>query len=242
MAPWRLKGLWLGVIYSVEGIYLVLQNPVLRQKHQLRIFLQLSILSFMLTGFAQILVGLPIHLLRLFFWTLSPTFLQDHHAVNATLTLSHAILHDLISALPFVLLLFMRYVYPQPLDNLFMESLVFVDKQYHQGHRAALPSKQLKRDHATKPSRTQHKTPLNELTFSQRLVMQKKRSRHWQNLKDSGARTWKKVRLGLLLGTLSMVPYFGAFVFPAAGKFAQRKEWRESRGLTFTLHRSVCHI
>jgi hypothetical protein len=232
MAPWRLKGLWLGVVYSVEGIYLVLQNPALRRKHHLRIFLQLSILSFMLTGFAQILVGLPIHLLRLFFWTLSPTFLQDHHTVNATLTLSHTTLHDLISALPFALLLFMRYVYPQPLDNLFMESLAFVDKQYHQGNRVASPSKQLKRDHGTKRARVQHKTPSNEPTFSQRLVMQKKRSRHWQNLKDSSARTWKKVRLGLLLGVLSMVPFFGAFVFPAAGKFAQRKGWMESRGLT----------
>ncbi|ORZ15093.1 hypothetical protein BCR42DRAFT_416384 [Absidia repens] len=283
MAPWRLKGLWLGVVYAVEGIHLVLQNPALRQKQHLRIFLQLSILSFMLIGAAQILVGLPIHCLRLFFWVLSPSFLHDDHAINSTLTFWHTTLHNLISALPFVLLLFMRYLYPQPLDNLFMESLEFVDgrqtksgtlgQQHHQQQPRQRQSRskkyssishhqqphsdqkvpsditllppqqqqqqqqqqeqqqqqqqhQKQQQRKRQPRYQQQRTMDNRsepLSFAQQLAMQKKRSRYWQNLKDSSARTWKKVRLGLMLGMLSMIPIVGQFVFPAAGAFATFK-------------------
>ncbi|KAI8090015.1 uncharacterized protein BX664DRAFT_334491 [Halteromyces radiatus] len=206
-----LKGLWLGMVYAVQGTYLVLQNPMLRQKHHLRLFLQLSILSFLLVGVAHILVGLPIHLLRLFFWMLSPSV---HLSMDAMLTSCHSSLHDLIGALPFVLLFFMRYLYPQPLDTLFMEALVFVEKQQHLQPQCL--GKQTKK--------------MNQLTFAQYLSMQKKRSRVWQNMKDTGTRTWNKVRLGLILYVLSMIPYFGLFVFPLAGGLATFKTLGPTQG------------
>lgn len=190
MAPIKIKGLYFGVIYAFQGIHLVLQNPALRQKHHLRIFLQLSILSFILIGIAHILVGLPIHLLRFFFWMISPSLVQQQNGINSTLYFLNNTIHSIIGSLPFLLLLFMRYIYPRPLDNLFMISLDYVDRK---------------------------KNP-NQPSYAYRLSLLKKKSMFWQNMKDYISRSWKKFRIGIILGALSMIPYVGIFVFPAAGK------------------------
>ncbi|KAI9307497.1 hypothetical protein BJ944DRAFT_197551 [Cunninghamella echinulata] len=204
MAPVKLKGLYFGIVYAFQGIHLVLQNPALRQKHHLRIFLQLSILSFILIGIAHILVGLPIHLIRFFFWMLSPSFLQQQHGINTTLSFFNNTIHSIISSLPFLLLLFMRYLTPQPLDNLFMVSLHYVDKKQN---------------------------PHQHPSYAYRLSLMKKRSMFWQNMKDYLSRSWKKFRIGIILGALSMIPYVGIFVFPAAGAFATFKSLGRTQGI-----------
>ncbi|KAI8329421.1 hypothetical protein BC941DRAFT_443114 [Chlamydoabsidia padenii] len=181
MAPWRLKGVWLGLVHSIKGIHLVLQNPALRQKHHLRVFLQLSILSFMLVGLVRILVDLPLHLLRFVLWTLSPRFLDT---VDHLLMTCHTTCHDLVQKCLFAL---MRHMYP--LDDLFMDSLVFVDQNV--AHRLA---------QRKKPSRRPIKV------------------------------VWKKIRLGVLLCTLTMIPFFGAFVFPVAGALATFKSLGRTQG------------
>ncbi|CAO3593310.1 unnamed protein product [Absidia cylindrospora] len=238
MAPWQLKGLWLGVVYAVEGIHLVLQNPALRQKQHLRIFLQLSILSFMLIGAAQILVGLPIHCLRLFFWVLSPSFLHNDHTINSTLTFWHTTLHNLMAhclscicngrqnkSTTLDLHQHQQQRSPRPKKHSSTTPAPILDQKVPSNRTLSPPppqQQQQKRQPRYQQPRTMD-SKSEPLSFAQQLAMQKKRSRYWQNLKDSSARTWKKVRLGLMLGMLSTIPIVGPFVFPAAGAFATFK-------------------
>ncbi|CAO3625209.1 unnamed protein product [Cunninghamella echinulata] len=53
----------------------------------------------------------------------------------------------------------------------------------------------------------------------------------WQNMKDYLSRSWKKFRIGIILGALSMIPYVGIFVFPAAGAFATFKSLGRTQGI-----------
>ncbi|KAI8064367.1 hypothetical protein BC940DRAFT_306070 [Gongronella butleri] len=188
-----------GMIYACQGIYVVMQNPALRQEYHLRVFLQLSLLSFLLVGIARILVGLPFQVIRLLLWAVSPSLLASS---QAGLTNVHDTLHNTIAGLPFLLLLLMRYLYPKPLDQLFMTSLQFVDE--YQDH---------------------------PVSFAKRLAQQRIRSTWWRNMKDYLARSWVRWRWGLLLAVLSMLPLVGAFVFPAAGAYTTFRSLGKTQGI-----------
>lgn len=188
--PWTLQGLERGAEQAVTGISLVLKNPRIRQHRFLRIFLYLSIVSFVLLGIANLVIGLPLHLLRFLVWIVSPTNADGSNgaAADEFLSATNRVLKETVSSLPFLALLFMRYVYPKPLDDMFMESLRFIDSQH--------------------PDRT---------PYAQSLAKRKYRKEYWSNMKDYCRRSWKKLRLGILIYLLSLLPIVGRFVFPAAG-------------------------
>ncbi|ORX55560.1 hypothetical protein DM01DRAFT_1320789 [Hesseltinella vesiculosa] len=187
----RLEKMYQGMIYAFQGIYVVMQNPALRQEYHLRVFLQLSLLSFLLVGIARIMVGLPFQLIRILLWAIAPSLLD---ASEPFLETAHDTLHNAIAGLPFLLLLLMRYLYPKPLDQLFMSSLQFID------------------DYQMHP-----------VSFAKRLAQQPIRSTWWRNLKDYLARSWVRWRIGLILTLLSMIPLVGSFVFPVAGALSTFK-------------------
>jgi hypothetical protein len=185
MARWTLTGLQEGAVYAVQGITIVLQNPNIRKQKFLKIFIYLSIVSFILLGLTNVLIAIPIHVVRFILWlSTSDKASQANEALESV----NRFVHEIVASVPLLALLCMRYVYPKPLDDLFMESLRYVETI-----------------HPNRPP------------YASVLAQQKFKRRYWVDMKNYMLRTWKKVRLGLLLLVLSMIPFVGRFVFPAAG-------------------------
>ncbi|ORZ00652.1 hypothetical protein BCR43DRAFT_529564 [Syncephalastrum racemosum] len=199
---WTISGLQQGVDHAVKGIMLVAQNPRIRQQKYLRIFLYLTVTSFVLLGVVKLVITFPIHLLRFLVWIVSPGAHDGsvNHA-DDFLNNTNRIVSDAISALPFLALMFMRYAYPKPLDDLFMESLRYVD--------------------TLNPDRK---------PYAASLAKRKYREEYWSNMKGYMKRLWKNLRLGIIIYLLSLLPVVGQFVFPAAGAYATFKSLGQTQG------------
>ncbi|KAL9544017.1 hypothetical protein MBANPS3_007834 [Mucor bainieri] len=199
MARWTLTGLQEGMTYAIQGITIVLQNPNIRKERFLKIFIYLSMVSFILLGLTNVLIAIPIHVVRFILW-----FSTSDKASQADDALESAnrFVREIVASVPLLALLFMRYVYPKPLDDLFMESLRYLD--------------------STHPDRA---------PYASILAQQKFKRRYWADMKEYMLRTWKKVRLGLLLLLLSMIPFVGQFVFPAAGAYTTYKALGKTQGI-----------
>jgi hypothetical protein len=186
MARWTVHGLQEGVVYAIEGIQIVLKNPNIRRERFLKIFIYLSIISFILLGLTNVLIAIPIHIVRFILWlSTSDKASQADEALESV----NRFVREVVASVPLLALLFMRYIYPKPLDDLFMESLRYLD--------------------ATHPNRDPYASILAEQKFKRK---------YWVDMKDYMMRTWKKARWGLLLFVLSFIPFVGQFVFPLAGK------------------------
>jgi len=124
MARWTLTGLQEGMTYAIQGIAIVLQNPNIRKERFLKIFIYLSMVSFILLGLTNVLIAIPIHVVRFILW-----FSTSDKASQADGALESAnrFVREIVASVPLLALLFMRYVYPKPLDDLFMESLRYLD-------------------------------------------------------------------------------------------------------------------
>lgn len=189
MARWTLTGLQNGGYYALEGIAITLQNPNIRKHKFLKIFMYLFIVSFILLGLTNVLVTIPIQVLRLILWVFAS---GNTTQVDDMLESSSRLIRETVAYIPFLALMLMRYVYPKPLDDLFMESLRYIDTMH--------------------PNRPPYASILSEQKFKRK---------YWNDIKEYSIRTWKKVRIGLLLLVLSFLPVVGKFVFPAAGKQAR---------------------
>ncbi|CEP14938.1 hypothetical protein [Parasitella parasitica] len=199
MARWTLTGLQEGITYAVQGITIVLQNPNIRQQRFLKTFIYLSMVSFILLGLTNVLIAIPIHVVRFILW-----FSTSDKASQADEALESAnrFVREIVASVPLLALLFMRYVYPKPLDDLFMESLRYLDSIH-----------------------------TDRAPYASILMQQKFKRRYWADMKDYMSRTWKKVRLGSLLLLLSLIPFVGKFVFPAAGAYTTYKALGKTQGI-----------
>ncbi|KAL0079839.1 hypothetical protein J3Q64DRAFT_1761472 [Phycomyces blakesleeanus] len=203
MARWTLTGLLNGAEYAVQGIAVVIKNPNLRKQKFLRIFLYLSLVSIVLFCITKLLIAIPLFILRVVFWLFSS---YDSESADAAYDKVTSILREIVSSVPFLTLLFMRYIYAKPLDDLFVESLAFVDSIH--------------------PERKPYTLPAAKREF---------RKEHWANMKDYVFRTWKKLRLGVAICLLSLLPVVGQFVFPAAGAYATFKSLGNTQGIAVGL-------
>ncbi|KAG0174699.1 hypothetical protein DFQ30_003169 [Apophysomyces sp. BC1015] len=185
----------------MEGVTTVIQNPRMRKEKYLRVIMYLSIVSLVLFGLTRLLIGLPIYLIRLVVWIVAPHHEGGRYMDDALTSISR-VTHDLMTSAPFLALLFMRYLYPKPLDDLFVESLRFIDSK-----------------HPERPP------------YASSLTQRKYRQEYWSNMKDYTMRTWRKLRLGVLLYLLSLIPMVGPFVFPAAGAYATFKALGKTQGI-----------
>ncbi|KAI8087594.1 uncharacterized protein B0P05DRAFT_505775 [Gilbertella persicaria] len=186
MARWTLIGLKKGAFYAVEGIAIVLQNPNIRKQRFLKIFIYLSVVSFILFGLTNVLIAIPIHIVKGILWLTTDKADRAENALES----ANQFIREVVAYVPLLALLFMQYVYPKPLDDLFMESLRYVD--------------------AKNPQRP---------PYASVLAQQKFKKHFWRDMRDYLFRTWKKLRIGLVLLVLSTLPWVGRFVFPAAGAY-----------------------
>ena len=110
-----------------------------------------------------------------------------------------------VLALPFLIMTILRHIYPQPLDDLFMQSLEWSDKMYIGKHAHDDPTTQ----------------PLRPLYYnSLALYARNSPSYSTERFTKFIRRTLKRLMLGIVLLLLSMVPVIGRFVFPAAGFYS----------------------
>ncbi|KAI8393740.1 uncharacterized protein BYT42DRAFT_591371 [Radiomyces spectabilis] len=188
MARWTIKGLQDGVDYAMHGIRLVLQNPNLRTHKYLRIVLYLSALSFIIYLVSNVLVGIVLFIAQIAIWLTSS---KDEIHMAELITTTRQNIRDVIVMVPLVGLMLMRYVYPKPLDDLFMESLRYIDSQH--------------------PDRAPYAPAFQKRNYRKEI---------WPQMKGYMKRMWKNLRLGLVIYALSFMPIVGPYVFPAAAAYA----------------------
>jgi hypothetical protein len=185
--PWRPEGILHGIQYAIEGSLIVVQNPKLKKERYLKIFGYLILVSLTLFTISKVLIVFPLQILRLIAFMISVPGHYDNTKVDTfLLTLERYIREGLVS-LPFLALFFMRYLYPKPIDRLFMESLRYVDTQT--GERPYAPA----------------------------LAARSFKINYWANLRQYLIRYFKKGRIGIVVYLLSLLPIIGRFVLPAAG-------------------------
>ena len=110
-----------------------------------------------------------------------------------------------VLALPFLIMTILRHIYPQPLDDLFMQSLEWSDNMYLEKH--------------AKDDQTRQ--PLRPLYFKSLALYARNSPAHsTERVTKFIRRTVKRIILGLVLFLLSMIPGIGRFVFPAAGFYS----------------------
>ncbi|CAG8461741.1 11387_t:CDS:2 [Acaulospora colombiana] len=92
----------------------------------------------------------------------------------------------------------MRYIYPQILDSLFIESLRYVDYIYLQKHKGE------------KELRPQYALSLERYKYSY----------DWTEVYKYFKRMWNQIKIAVLLYFLSLLPFIGALVYPVASAYA----------------------
>jgi hypothetical protein len=112
--------------------------------------------------------------------------------------------HHVLS-LPFLIMTTIRHIYPKPLDDLFMQSVEWTDRIYLGKHKDD--------DEIKQPLR-----PLYYKTLA--LYTRDPASHSSQRVSKFVRRTIKRIGLGLVLYSLSVIPGIGKFVFPAAGFYS----------------------
>ncbi|SAM04358.1 hypothetical protein [Absidia glauca] len=205
MARWTVHGLQRGAKEALQGIRLVLVNPHLRQQKFLRIFIHLAVLSVVLLVITHLLVTIPLRFAKALVFVFAS---GDTTRVDQLLESTRSAIRDLVSYVPVVALLFMRYAYRKPLDDLFMETIRYIDETNKTTYTAAL---------------SQHADDKKIHTNNKKKV--------WPSIKVYLLRTWKKVRLGLVVFLLSLLPVVGQFVFPLAGAYTTWKSLGNTQGV-----------
>ncbi|KAI8353368.1 hypothetical protein BD560DRAFT_408374 [Blakeslea trispora] len=125
MVRWTLTGLKKGAIYAIEGILIVFKNPNMRKQRFLKVFIYLCTISFVLFILTKALIVIPLQIVKGILWFTSD---KASHADEA-LERANRLIHEAVAYVPLCALLFMQYLYPKPLDDLFMESLAYLDEK-----------------------------------------------------------------------------------------------------------------
>jgi hypothetical protein len=151
----------------------------------------------------QKLIRVQIQGVRVLLWILSFLINMEHAQWDNTVVDGLHFLEHSVLQVPFFLMTLMRYITPT-LDQMFMDSLRWVDHTYVQMHKSddphnlrALyyPNLQMYQTHGLKP---ETRTPLN------------------QTLRVFAIKYGRKAAISLAVLALSYVPYVGRFVLPAA--------------------------
>ena len=109
-----------------------------------------------------------------------------------------------VLALPFLIMTIIRHAYPKPLDDLFMQSLEWSDKMYVKKHAHDDKTKQ----------------PLRPPYYKSLALYGRQATHSSGGLSKFVRRTAKRLLIGVVLYILSLVPFIGNFVFPAAGFYS----------------------
>ncbi|KAK4962355.1 hypothetical protein LTR66_012681 [Elasticomyces elasticus] len=188
-----------GVQLTLVGALRALKNPALFTSDHYR---QAAIA--VAAGLAiRLVVAIPIVGVQLLIWIVS--LFKDLEGVtwdDDVLSGLHFIEHSVLQV-PFFLMSIMRYFTPT-LDDMFMDSLRWVDQTYVQKHKSEDPDKLRAMYYPNMRMYSTHGFTASE------------KSPPWGAARKVMARFGRKAVISIVVYTLSYVPYVGRFVLPAA--------------------------
>ncbi|TKA54072.1 hypothetical protein B0A49_09668 [Cryomyces minteri] len=194
-----------GAQLTVVGALRALQNPGLfTSEHYQQAALAVA------AGIAiRLIIAIPVIVVRVLLWLLSHVVnfeaaRWDNDVVSGLHFLEHSVLQ-----VPFFLMTFMRYLTPT-LDQMFMDSLAWVDKTYMQKHREEDPQNLRAMYYPTLQMYSTHGDTSSKKT-------------PWEAGVAFLIRFGRRAGISLAVYLLSYVPYVGRFVLPAASFYTFNK-------------------
>ncbi|CAG8470066.1 2837_t:CDS:2 [Paraglomus occultum] len=190
---WSVTQVTRGLQLAWLGSVLAFENRHLYRHTYMKVFLWLCLFSVILYVLSVTVLLLPLKILRFILGIFiriigfSNTGLGDNDFSSWVA--------NWVFNLPLFGLLFMRYIYPEPLDSLFLESLRQVDYQYLKKHN---DESDLRPAYA--PLLEKYDNTIN----------------YWDEMKRYIKRTLIQMRNATALYMLSFIPLVGRMVYPAA--------------------------
>ncbi|KAE8837694.1 hypothetical protein PTNB73_04297 [Pyrenophora teres f. teres] len=197
-----------GAQLTLVGVNRALQNPGLFTSDHYR-----QAVIAVVAGIAiRVIVAIPVVGVRVLLWILSLFVNMDHTHLDESVVNGLHFLEHTVLQVPFFLMTMMRYVTPT-LDQMFMDSLRWVDETYVQKHKTEdphnlramyYPNLEKYPEHAPKPEK-EKKLPIRQAVMIYTMKQGRKAA----------------ISLGVL--ALSYAPYVGRFVLPAASFYTFKK-------------------
>ncbi|KAG9243657.1 transmembrane protein UsgS [Calycina marina] len=194
-----------GAQLTVVGALRALQNPALfTSEHYKQAAIAVAV------GIAiRLAISIPVVGVKVLLWFLSFVVDFDNATWDDKIVNGLHFTQNYVLQIPFFLMSLMRYVTPT-LDNMFMESLAWVDQTYYKKHEGEDPS----------TLRTTYYPNL-------RLYQTRDGSTHTTSTAEAVTtfmlRFGKKASISLAVFALSYVPYIGRIVLPAASFYTFNK-------------------
>ncbi|KAK3832602.1 MAG: hypothetical protein JOS17DRAFT_683786 [Linnemannia elongata] len=176
-----------GVGLALQGCFIALTNPDFRNGRLYKTLFRLLLFTLVAHLVTQILFFLPVAAIGSLLRVLSLTMDTDTSESQRGLEIFSNKAHELMSSIPLLGLLFLRYLYPQPLDDIFVDGLIYSDHLLMQEHEHA------KAEQARNPA-----------------------VQHWSEMWRYVRRSWKRLKWALLFLVLSWFPIIGPLAFPIA--------------------------
>ena len=196
-----------GAQLTVVGAWRALQNPRLFKQENYR---QAAIA--VAAGIAlKLMIAAPTTLIRILMWLLSFVFDYSQSTWDESMISGLDFVEKSVLQIPFFLMTLMKYLTPA-LDNMFMESLAWVDTTYALKHQSQDASQLRGMYHQNLEAYTRYTGRPEAL-----------RIRHGSPYKAAWTVLSRHVRRGALSLTvyaLSFVPHIGRFVLPTASFYA----------------------
>ncbi|CAG8473860.1 1693_t:CDS:2 [Diversispora eburnea] len=182
---------WLGSVLAFENRHLYKHSYV-------KTFGYLVGASIILYLVTSTILLIPLKILQLFLYLFS----SDHNN-HKFLENTNSWLINYVFNLPFLGLLFIRYIYPETLDSLFIESLRNVDFEHIKKHKEG-DEDELRPPYAPALERYQYSSG----------------SGYWKEMIQYLKRTGNQLKKVIALFLLSLLPFVGGFVYPIASAYA----------------------
>lgn len=159
----------------------------------------------------RLIVSIPIALVRFVIWLLSYFLSLESATWDDSLLNGLDFVAEYVLQIPFFLMVLMRYIVPT-LDNLFMQSLHWVDLTYTRKHKKDNDQGQLRCLYY--PNFSQYGGPTS---------VNSQKSSTWTAVYAFLSRFGRKALLSLAIFSLSHIPGIGQFVLPAASFYTFKK-------------------
>ncbi|KAF9108695.1 hypothetical protein BGX29_008227 [Mortierella sp. GBA35] len=204
-----------GVRLALQGCFIALANPDFKNGRLYKTLFRLLLFTLVAHLVTQILFFLPIAAIGSLLRVLSLTMDTDTTESQRGLEVFSNKAHELMSSIPLLGLLFLRYMYPQPLDNIFIDGLVYSDHLLMQEHEHA-KAEQTRNPGSVDPSSPSIYVMDHRGLFAPALLAYPYKVQHWHEMWKYMRRTWKRLKWALLFLVLSWFPIIGRFAFPIA--------------------------
>ncbi|KAG0320462.1 hypothetical protein BGZ99_004494 [Dissophora globulifera] len=204
-----------GVRLALEGCFIALTNPNFKNGHLYRTLFRLLLFTLVAHLVTQILFFLPLAVIGSVLRVAGHAADSDTSESQRGLEIFSNKAHELMSSIPLLGLLFLRYMYPQPLDDIFVDALQYSDYLLAQEHDHA-KLEQARNPTAVDPALPSIYVMDHRGPFTPALLSYPYKVQTWQEMWRYMRRTWKRLKWALLFLVLSWVPVIGRFAFPVA--------------------------